>query len=306
MSQARVGKSVGILRLLFLGVLIAGLVVAAVKFVPFGQRNSFGKFDRFNLLLATRPVTLLSLNPRQNSAVVVRFPDDLYFPEVIHGYGQYLVSSIFAAGELDKRGGETLAGSVSEYLAVPVDGYLWSDREAFDLKGFFLDPRLFGGKRGISAWDLARFIWHWAILRPDRIKTFDLGKVAVPLVLADGSTAKVIEPAELDSFLGGVFLEDSLRGEGWRVEVINTTKVAGLGARAVRLMTNIGLSVVNVDSSEEIAGRCQIVADDKSKSSQTVKRIEGIHACLPAGRQGQSRAEVTVFLGADYAEKLVR
>lgn len=256
--------------------------------------------------MAARPVTLISLNPQEKTAVVVRFPDDLYFPEVVHGYGQYLVSSIFAAGELDRRGGETLAGSVSEYLGVPVDGYLRSDREASDLKGFFWDPRLFGGKEGISVWDLARFIWHWENLRPDRIRIFDLDKAAAPLVLADGSTAKVIEAAELDSLFNGAFWEDSLRRDGWRVEVINTTKTAGLGARAGRLMTNIGLTVVNIGSSGETVPACQVITDSRAKNSRTVRRIEKIYSCRVATRSEPDRAEVTVLLGADYAEKLVR
>ncbi|MCL4397458.1 LCP family protein [Patescibacteria group bacterium] len=296
----------GLILLLILGGLALG-VWKALPLLPSLLKGTHTHYDRINIVLGGRQTVLVSYNQIGKSAVVVKLPGDLYLTEVIHGYGQYKVSSVYPAGELDHRGGETLAGTVQEYLGVPVDGYYYTNRTLGDLKTFFLSPEfLFEAKSNISLLDRLELAIDLAGVRFDKIQSVDLEKVASPLVLADGSTAISLEKEEVDSALSGMFSESRLQDENLRVEVINTTEATGLGSRAQRLLSNIGLTVVNVDSREPALPTCQIQADSTAFSSLTVSRIAAIYGCKIEKKDDGSRAAVTVMLGQNYADYLTK
>src|SRR5574340_625680 len=100
----------------FLPIIFLGAVLAVGFW--FWQSGKFGKFDRFNLVLATRPVTFISLDNRQGLATVITFPDDLFVSEVVPKLGGYKMAQVYKVGELDKRGGQVLSWTVEELLGV--------------------------------------------------------------------------------------------------------------------------------------------------------------------------------------------
>lgn len=276
----------------------------AIQILPFIQANGFGKAERFNVVIAGDKTLLLSLDVPQKSAILLRFPDDLYMPEVAFGYGQYRVSSVYGVGELDHRGGVTLSQTLQEYTGVPIDGYVLINGSHTGLKGTILSKDFLTGNSDLTIPEKLQLVLAVAGLRDDKIKTVDILKLASPLVLADGSEAIFLEKEELDNFLSGIFYESNLQDEGLRVEVVNTTKVAGLGSRVSRLLNNIGMSVVNVDSTSELLDKCRIETDDKSFSSKTVARITGIYNCQITKTNQDVRAAVRVLVGSDYAKKV--
>lgn len=290
------------MRLVLPLVLVILLGLGFWRLGPEFKNSSFGRFDRFNVVIAGPTVFLVSLNLSGKAAAVVKFPSDLYLTEVVHGYGQYPVSSVYAAGNLDKRGGETLAGTIQEYLGVPVEGYFYSSQEVSDIKKFFLSK----SKTDLSFFDRLRIILFLTPLRADKIKLIDLAKITSPLILADGSKALGLEKNELDSNLAGIFLESKLQGENLRTEVINTTGVTGLGNRATRLLTNIGLSVVNVESNNLPIAGCQIHASPKTLNSLTVARIAKIYSCSISKKSVPGRTDITVMLGQNYVDWLTK
>ena len=114
----------------FIGLILFLLIIGAgaflgLKFFPQIIGNKFGQADRFNLVLAGPKTELISLNISQKTAVVLDFPPDLYMTNVAFGYGSYRLSSVYPAGELDKRGGATLGKTLQDYVGVPVDGYVF-------------------------------------------------------------------------------------------------------------------------------------------------------------------------------------
>ncbi len=298
------GNPLGLLFLLVAGVLLTAGVLGFWGQVSEGR---FGKFDRFNVVIAGPQVVFVSLSPAQKSATVIRFPPDFYLTEVIHGYGQYKISSVYAAGELDHRGGKTLAGTISEFLGVPVDGFIQSREDSSDLKKFFLQPAVFFSPASdLNLLDRLRFVVSLEQIRFDRLKTVDLGELATPLVLADGSSAVGLEKSEADNYLLGSFIEGRVQDEGLRVEVVNTTDVMGLGARVSRLLANIGLSVVNVENGVTPVTNCQIIATQNALKSLTVSKIAGIYSCSLTKKAAEGRAAITVLLGKDYVDWLTQ
>lgn len=271
--------------------LIIFFVLLAGIYLFFLWRGSkFSRFDRFNLVLAASPVMLVSLDRKQGVATVVSFPDDLYVTEVVPNYGGYKISQVFKVGELDKRGGQVLSWTIFELLGAPVDGFIVQDSP---------DPKnLLTGKTDVSLLDRARFALAFLQVRSDRVKNADLGKLAGPLLLADGSTAVSIDKDQLDSVLAGDFAESRIRDEGLRVEVVNSTATAGLGSKVARVLTNLGATVVNVGSSGESLSNCEIRTSGKNAGKLTVTRIAQVYSCKIVTGSYESRADVTLVLGA--------
>lgn len=289
------------LGLIFFLIILAAIGYVAWRMLPIFSSSTMGKFDRYNLVVGQDEANLVSVDLLAKSAVIVRLPSDLFMTEVAHGYGQYKIGSVFAAGQMDGRGGQTLTATVQEYLGVPIEGYVIA-QSFFDPKGYFLSPNfLLNSNSNISILDKLKLALIWYGVRFDKINTFDLAKYDSTLVLADGSKASVLDKMEVDSVLNGVFAEDKIQTENLRVEVFNSTKTAGLGARAVRLLSNIGMSVINVDSVVDPITTCQIQADKEVLTSVTVARIADIYNCKISPKSDPGRAAVSVILGSDYA-----
>lgn len=269
--------------------------------------SEFGAYDRFAVVVATpKEVRLFSFNFTAHSLSDISFPPDLYVPELTHGYGSYLLGKTYSVGELDKRGGEVLRGTVREFIGAPIEAYVVST-EAVDLenKNVFLSPGfLLGGTTNLSPLDRVRFAWGVSQVRADRRRSYNVSEVSQKLVLPDGSEAQSIEKDSLDVFLGSAFVEPTIQDEHLRLEVINTTPFAGLGTRASRILTALGGSVIMVNSQEEPVDRCVVWYDPSVKESMTLKRVVAIFNCEEKVRETPDRAEISVVLGESYVREL--
>jgi hypothetical protein len=284
---------------------MASVVFLIWKILPLGLSLPNSSSERINIAIAGKQVALVSVNRANDSVVVVKVPDDLYLSDLVHGYGQYKASSVYSAGEFDHRGGETLSGTLQEYLGVPVDGYYNSNDDLKNLKSMFLSPGfLFSKNSDVSFWQRIVFIKHLFTTRFDKIKSVNLASFAGPLVLADGSAALTLDRAEVDQVLSGILVENEVQAENLRVEVINTTKVMGLAARVARLLSNLGLTVVNIDGTASQISGCKISVEKSFRKSKTVNRIAKIYNCVVESKEESGRAAVSVFLGTDYVSWL--
>ena len=289
-------------QLIFLCLVAAGAFLA-FRIVSAGK---FDRFDRFNVVVSVSPVVFLSADITEKSVTVVKFPDDLYMTNVYFGYGPYRISSVYRVGQLDRRGGETLAGTVREYLGVPVDGY--SADGNFDgskIESLALSPKfLLGGQTNVGLVDRFRLAAFLLSVRQDKITIFDLGKWSVPLVLADGSTARTLDRSDVDNFLSGDFAEERIRKENLRVEVLNSTGIPGLANQAARVLENAGITVISVGDTNLLVSGCQMRVGKGNVGSVTVKRIADVFSCQVSGEQSNTRADLSVIVGTDYAKSL--
>jgi hypothetical protein len=186
-----------------------------------------------------------------------------------------------------------------------VEGFLTSKTTLGNAKSFFLSPDfLLGSGTNLSLFDRVQLALFWTGIRFDKVRTVDLANYSSVLVLADGSNAVSLDKAEADSLLAGLFVESSVQAENLRVEVLNSTKVTGLGARGTRLLANIGMSVINIETATNQTSDCQISADKESLKSKTVARIADIYSCKVSSKSDPGRAAVSVVLGQNYADWL--
>ena len=110
----------------------------------------------------------------------------------------------------------------------------------------------------------------------------------------------------MDQILTGLLTESRPQAENFRVEVVNTTKVPGLGAKATRLLSNIGMSVINIETQDVASLQCGIFATPNALKSVTVARISQIYSCKISQKPTEDRAAITVKLGQNYADFLTK
>lgn len=268
-----------------------------IKLFPSVFPGKFSQTDRFNVAVAGPKNFVVSLSTTGKDAVVVLFPNNLNISAVAHGYGQYPISKIYQVGELDSRGGEVYSDSVSQYLGIPIDGYVHSQRNFVSLKQYFFNPDfIFQQNSNLRFWDKLRFAQTIGSLRFDKINQVDLGKLAA--VSAD--------PESLDNTLTNLFHEYSISRERLRISIFNATDVAGLGEKAARILENIGMTVVDVDSENSFRKKCLVQTSEKLKVSLTVKRITDIFHCDFAKLEAGGKSDLSVIVGWDFADKLVK
>lgn len=300
------GSPIGtVIKLILLLLIVGGVVVFVVKFAPLMLSGKFNTRERFNLVLSSpEKISFVSVDAGSGKATIVNFPPDLYITNVAHGYGQYPIGKVYDLGQLDAKGGQVLSDTVAIYLGVPVDGYVrLPDFSTNDLKANFIKPsNLLNATSDVNLWDRILMAKALMGLRFDKVKTVDLAGKSEPLLLADGSSAKVFIEEDLDKVLEGIFVEEEILKESLRVQVVNTTGLAGLGNSLARVVSGLGATVIDVTSEEPALSGCKLEATDKIMKSTTVKRVAEIFQCEVVKNNEVGRADVIVYLGQEQGK----
>ena len=251
---------------------------------------------RTNIILLSKPLTVISLEPKRN-LIFLRLPDNLYL-EVPPDLGKYRLSSVYRLGGLEGRGEELLKAALEDYLAVPIDG--WVKAPDFSL---FLTKR----ETNFSKLNLIKIWWSMKRLRIDKIKSIDLDQTNVlkKEVLADGSEVWDTEFFRLDSLVKKYFSDSRMEKEGIKVEIRNGTKHLGLANKLARLITNLGGSVVAIGNSSIKHQASSIKYKKKSLGkSYTLRKLEKILAVkAELEMTEESRADLLIVVGEDYFKR---
>lgn len=302
-------KSAGImgsfLKIFFIILFLACGIFLLYKIGPDIFSNKFDSANRFNVAISSPDKTaFLSIYEGEGRGTVIQFPKDLYILSVAHGYGQYPLDKVYGVGQLDNRGGTVLSDTMAMFLGVPVDGYFRVENfSSDDVRGLILSPTFLLGKNtDINIWDRILIAKALFEIRFDKIKHIDLSHKASSLLLADGSKVKVLLPEDLDNILRDDFSEVNLLKEALRVQIVNTTGVAGLGNAFARVISSLGSSVIDVESTEgESLSNCKIEAEKKVIKSKTVSRIAKALGCEVVESKNSGRADVVVYLAKPQA-----
>lgn len=284
--------------------------------------------NQFNIVINSRPVSMVSFNPAEKSLNVLLIPDGTFI-ETIHGYGPYRAESIYRLGELNKKGGELLSGSLQEYLGIPVDAYAsmgngeWPRPEARPegriengkIKEWILTKvfsLLKGGKTNLTKWDVIRLWWSLRNIRQDKVNLVDLGQTSAnqEVNLLDGTKANKIDTERLELIMSQFFVNKKLKQEDLTVAVLNGTNHADLANKVATLIKNIGGQVMTIGDTENGQGeslrQCQIKSEKKYKNSYTVRKLSHVFNCQWEGEpMAEQRANLVLIVGKSYWEKLV-
>ncbi|MBI3955765.1 LytR C-terminal domain-containing protein [Candidatus Gottesmanbacteria bacterium] len=225
------------------------------------------------------PVRIMSWDEARRRLTVMPLPGDLRI-DGAYGVGSLPIASIRRLEVLDSKKKGVFIASLSDALAIPIVGL--TDEVPLPLR--------------------LRFWWIMKKLRPDAITTFDLDSRGVfsTDTLPDGDQVRVFDVNRFDAVIGGELEVDSIRREGARVRVVNTTDVAGLGNRAARFLSHAGMVVVAVESEQGSQKGCTLHAKEGVLRDDSVRFASAVFGCVPTGEDTEDRVDITVRLGSDY------
>ena len=234
--------------------------------------------ERTTIVIAGDPVYVQSWDEARLTLTVIPVPVDVYL-EGVYGVGSLSVASLQKLEALDAKKEGLFVKSVENTLALPIVGE-WS---------------------GLSPALRFRLWWIRKWLRPDTVKIIDLESEGVIRndVLADGSGIRAFDIHRYDAVIGNRLEVDNIRREEFRIRVVNTTDVQGLGNRAARFLSLAGMVVVAVDSEATAQNECTV---NTIWATISVGFIRRAFNCATMTTDLDERANVTVRLGKDYAK----
>lgn len=300
------------LALIVLGLLFGLLIISwAIHFTQnlFGSKiYSWNREFNINLLVRSPAISLLSYNPKDNKVVIINVPDETFLA-VPNGFGSWQLRSVYGLG-----GDQLLKETLTNFLAVPIDGFLdfsaWrSAKSAAELveilrqnpiSGFNL---LTAVKTDLTMWELLQLKWGLSSVRFDKIKTLDLIKLLDKDYLADGTPIFTSDPVKLDNVLSQL-QDPAIVSEHKSIGVFNATDHPQLAQKWARLITNLGGNVIITSNAKSMLKKTQVVGEQ----SPTLKRLQQIFVL--GGKISpmdedivSSRAQINLFLGEDYANR---
>lgn len=270
-----------------------------------------------NIILRAKEVSLLSFNPQNQKVTIIDIPKSTYL-EVAHGFGKWILSSIYDLGESQNSGGgKLLKDTMGNFFALPIDGFLqfsgkYSQKETNEIVAelkknpFSIISILPFLKTDLTPFELIRLKMGLAGVRFDKIRQIDLESQGLlqKEKLADGTDVLTLDIVKLDSIFP-VMADSILQGEHQTIAIFNSTDHPGLAQKAAKLITNIGGDVIITSNGRNKLKTTQI-AGEKSKTKERLKQIFEADDIISGSNEDlvSSRAQINLFLGEDYFNRL--
>ncbi|MBI3981081.1 LytR C-terminal domain-containing protein, partial [Candidatus Microgenomates bacterium] len=122
---------------------------------------------------------------------------------------------------------------------------------------------------------------------------------------ADGSLVLTAQPEVLDNELHNLFNEEGIIKERLKSEILNSTDEPGLAEKAARIVTNLGVQVINTGNFNSPISYCLIYTAKEDVSSYTVSRLATIFHCqIKETVLPESRADLSIMVGKEYLKML--
>lgn len=267
-----------------------------------------GEFN-INVLIRTDHISLLSYNPKQAKLTLVNIPDETFL-EVPYGFGLWQLRAVYELGQSQKKigGDKLLQDTVSNLLAVPIDGFLdlsslQPQKSAASILNT-LRKNPFSGlellqalKTDLTVWELIRLKVSLGGVRFDKVSELRLDEVLDKTNLPDGTPVLTADPVKLDGSLSKL-ADPTIVSENKTIAVFNATDQPLLAQKAARLITNLGGNVIITTNAGKILEKTQI----EGVKSATLKRLRQIFATDDkiSTAEESSRAQINLLVGEDY------
>lgn len=294
-------------------------------FSPWKQLNSVkrtyvwnGDYN-INIVMRGKGISLLSYDPKKETAVIVDIPPATYL-ETAGGFGKWQLSSIYGLGETQKNigGDNLLKNSLVNLFGLPIDGYLeftnqYAQSDNINLisnfrKNFFSAMTLLPFiKTDLTPFELIRLKLGLSSVRFDKIKQIDLrsNNSLTPDKLLDGSDILTPDLIKIDAAISDL-ADPIIQSERLTIAVFNSTDHPQLAQKAARLITNMGGDVIITTNSDNKVRKSYATG----KESKTLTRLKQIFELggdiIPGSNEDlvSSRAQINIFLGDDYFDRL--
>lgn len=279
----------------FLILIITLLILASsFRFYSGWKKSKIRGLNRVSFIISSEEVSIVSL-VEGREIVSVDLPEEQKI-RLTRGFGDYPISAIFKLGELEKKGLPLLVETFQEYFAIPIEGaispktpYQCGQTRKFCLENILLDSLRGKAKTDFSFQDLF-FLW-WQLRRTSEFTLKNL-------LIED------LDQKKLDPLIARNFADNKVSEENLTIAVYNSTGFTGLGNQGARIVTNLGGRVISLGGSD-FKKESLVISSKKAANSYTVKLLKKIfQAKLEEGETEGGRADIGIYLGADYWKKL--
>lgn len=245
-------------------------------------------------------VYLVRYDPNDKLGVVWKLESEMQIP-VVHSDGLIRLGGLWRYGEVEGDPGEVVKRSLTGYLGVWIDGYVYINDGGGEMVGWnWLMPGKI--KSDVSLGDRWKFVSSWKGLREDQISEIKIGEnLQEKVVWPDGTEVIEVSPDRIRLLTDQLFLDPELLEEDVLVKVVNASGVPGMARMMDRVMTNAGARVVEVSTAEETEGLCWYDVMDDTK--RIVKWLDKV-GCVRKERIEEDKGyELELWLGREW-EKL--
>lgn len=259
--------------------------------------------SRISLAVDSQEVYLISFSPEEEKLLVVSIPPEVYV-EATHGFGFYPFGAVYELGEIEKMGGEVLASTAQEFFATPLEGWIkinpsdegqkFKINDQKSAKEKIVELLTEETRTNLSFWDKLRLWWQIRGVRFDKVIFFDLGEEEI---FADGDA----NFTKLNQLLRPFLIEEGIRQESFKIEVLNSTDKSGLGGKVARFVNNLGSEVISIGNQDKLLDRCLIRVKKDDLNKLTTRKLKKVFSCeVEESDSLESRSDLLFIIGGDF------
>lgn len=261
MKAKKKEKSKNLKLAAYFGIVIFLIILVSLAFKTFDMIRK-SKFD------GTNRFTVAVLNT--NNAELISVSPEEGTIAVLH------LSGVNNAGDI--RG-----------TSLPVDAYIDTNaNENFGIKSFFIKTlfRFNSVKTDLTLIDLARLSVYSSSIDSEKI---------------DEESVSYEDDRKISSLGSVLFIDPTISNEKINIQITNSTNVGGLGNKVAKYVTNLGGSVVLVNTSQDIVEKSKIFYKNESYTLKKMSKALGI----PIERRNNSSiSDVIIVIGKDREDLL--
>ena len=320
-------KILGLALIVVFATIVVSGAVALYQFLAKPMATAAGAVEgsvafpggRFNLLLITledandptsliKELSVFTLDTGEDGVFVVKLPleAEVLVPQ---GFGGHKLAAVYSLGALTKPQAnlDLTAQTVSQLLAVPIDGYIVTDDGGLGEIGQYL-----GG-----GWRMIRLLPNFVTELRRSIKT----NLTLPSLLRVGQfiwSAKsssggwnipkeeLFDWQHLDLELAKHFIDLKIVEERLKIQVLNATEKPGLATHVGRYVKNLGGDAIIVSNFErtDVKQSFIIAADQESHTVKRLMEVLQIGEVRSEFEGVGERADLTIILGLDSWKNL--
>lgn len=293
---------------LFVGALLLLAILLATfgrKFYVSWQKSTWIPETRLTVVVAGYDPVIYSLEPESGKVLKATIPANTEL-ETSRGMGKWFAGSLWELGRQEGKGGELLQKAVQKTFGIPVDAWVGEGGEnLFEYSPLGIlssyQAAIVSGRARTNLTFYDRLSLKSASNTPGNIEEVNLESLGVikKSKLNDGTEGFAVVPEKTRAL--EVFRDDKVFVEGVKLEILNTSGKSGLALHVSQIVSNLGLRVINIETSTIDVDYCTIRATDTQSRTLGARRMRQIFACAVEISSPEEQ-EVKLLLGKNFAK----
>lgn len=258
---------------------MVGLLLVLLLVIPsnFDGQNILFISGKSDSATAGERVIFVEIYPDDEEIIVSSFNPNIT-AEVMGGYGEYKLGSVYKLLQIDKKNDQYIAAAFSNFLGKGVDLVVTGNKDPQDKLGLM---KLFFSNK---------MVWNWLLeVKGTPAENINFNKIENLESWQDGltQTRREIDPK-------------------CNVAVVNSTNYSGLAGDISQVLENSGVEVVratnNIWGDEETI----MVVNDSQSCLEVKSRVQSVspvelNQVVDQSKTSQYRADVVLFIGEEFA-----